>query len=258
MFVGHFTVVADEVDDGVIGEVIFGEVSEDATDFVVDGGGEAIIRAEEVAGFFGVGCVVAHGDVFGIVHGFVVIGHDEWGMWGAVGDHGEEGAVVAGVEELDEVFGLEFGFEAFAHTWLWIVVAIKDAVEIFVAAIETDKIFKTEPTFGRNIAVFDAAVEMPFANITRAIAVVAKDFGEKCLVEWDGIMVGKHAVGMGVFAGHDGGAKGTAKWEGGVGVIEAHAFMGKPVDIWRVDKGIARVAHDVETHLVGVDDKDIG
>ena len=49
---------------------------------------------------------------------------------------------------------------------------------------------------------------------------------------------------MCVFAGHDGGAEGAAKREGRVGVIETHAFVGKPVDIWCVDQGIARAAHD--------------
>ena len=70
--------------------------------------------------------------------------------------------------------------------------------------------------------------------------------------------VGHHAVLMWISSRHDGSADRLADGVDAVGSLKAHATAGKPIDIRRLQHGMARAPQGIVPMLVGGDQKQVG
>ena len=265
VFAGHFAVIADEVDDGVFGQAGAVEGVHHAAEAVVHGRYQAVVPGEEVpadslAAVGAGGRIRADRHVLGPVQRVVVVGHDQGRMRRAVADHGHERPVVPAVggEEVDQVVGLDIRLEPPAGTRARVVAAVEDRVEVLVAAVVADERLEPQPPPRRDEHVLAPSVEVPLAEVAGPVAAGGEDLRQERLAQRDRVMVGVHAVGVGVLAGHHRRPERAAQRERRVRPIEPHSLGPEPVHVRRADERVARAAHGVEAHLVGIDDQDVG
>ncbi len=177
----------------------------------------------------------------------------------AITDHGHERLLFGDRigHELDHMVALVLRFVLVRLVRLALVVAVIDAMKIIVAPAVADERLKTQAVLGRDEVELVAPVEVPLAEPPRSITGLPHQLGQKGLPEPDGVMVGRHAVLVGVETGHQRSPERTTQWKRTIGGAETHATGGQCIDGRSADRRIAGERETVITQLVGIDQQDI-
>ncbi len=246
---GEAAVVAVEDDEGVVGDA---EVAE----FLAEGA-DAAVHGDEFA------VVIGGGGVERGEGGFVGVAGFEGRMGAAVPEDGEEG-FPGGVLFGDELEG--FGDDDFGGIALeFLGGAVAAEVGVAVDEVGGGEVFvEAESGGGTGVRGEDGragafvAVEVPFAEVTGAVADFLQGLSEGFFLEAEGVAVGEDTGAVVGAAGEDGGAGGGADGVAGVEAVEAEAVGGHGVEVGGFEEGVLVVAGLTPAHVIGHDEDDVG
>ena len=236
-------VIGDIEDDGILGEALFIEVSEEIADgFVEEGDHCPIIGDGEAGGFVFVEIEEAFGRVM-------------WGVWehgGVPDEEGFFGFFGIGDELVDGIHGFATDIEA--------DVAVAFAFGHSVGESASGEV--PLPPFSRlegEIAIGDEESGDGLFSIHVAVIGFAT-FGEGggSTGGGEGRVIGGDAVLVGIFAGDDAGETGAAEGSGAIGAREGEALGGEPIDVGGLDMGMAEETVVGPSLVIGDDHHHIG
>ena len=112
-------------------------------------------------------------------------------------------------------------------------------------------------SWGNEARLAGSTIEMPLTHEAGAIAGVAQQLRETHRALAQPKVVGHHAVAMAVLPGEEYGARRATDGCIGKNVIENDAFRRKPIEVRRLDVGIAQAAHCMIAVLIGHQKKNV-
>lgn len=165
-----------------------------------------------------------------------VLSHESHGQIGLIG-----GLISGGVEQfplIGEILGAG-----------WIVMTAVESLE---------RLHPTPSPARWHKAGLGRAVHVPFADVMSRITGIRENLRHGALAGWQHEVVMNHAVLVGVAAGQDAGAVGSANGVGGVGASKADPLLRQAVEVRRPHIGIPGVPEGAPAPLIGQDEQHIG
>ena len=207
------------------------------------------------------------------------------GVYGIVPEVEEEGLLAIVVDEADGFVGEAIGEVFFVLAGLKAgdvgpgVLGVCIGVEkgSGLASVVASDVDLEAVGLGEVLLVFLAVgLQVPLADVGGLIASIAEGFGDGDFVQWqaadglwsdelvswatwpgDAAVVGEFDPAW-VFAGHDAGAGWRADGIGRIGIGEAHALAGEPIDVRRLVEGGAVTAKVGPAEVVDENEDDVG